>query len=90
MEEPNQKVVGGGFNTLFLVVRKLGDPRGRSSTRKLAEFGQPTCAVAWTRATALFDNGGAWFFSVLLLDDVTELVKDGVPGTSACRHVLNT
>jgi hypothetical protein len=42
----------------------------------------------WTRATALFNNGNAWFFSVLLLDEVTALIQDGLPGTSACRHVL--
>ena len=64
--------------------------RGWVSRARRDEHGPEilTMGTAWTRATALFDNGGAWFFSVLLLDDVTALVKGGMPGTSACQHVL--
>ena len=44
--------------------------------------------AAWTQATALFNNSNAWFFSVLLLDAVTDLVRANMLGETACRHVL--
>ena len=44
--------------------------------------------AAWTQATALFNNSNAWFFSVLLLDEVTDLVRANTTAQVACRHVL--
>lgn len=46
--------------------------------------------VPWTTSTGLFSNGECWYFSVLLLDEVSRWVwGSSVPPNTACETILS-
>ena len=64
----------------------LAHPKGIPRT---AYPGLGAEGVGWTTATGLFNVSNAWFFSVLLLDDATNLIRENkTTPTEACRSVL--
>ena len=45
--------------------------------------------VLWSKANGLFNVGDSWFFSLLLLEEVTELIRGTkCPPTTACEIVI--